>query len=354
MSDPVILTEQQGACGIITLNRPKALNALDTETILVFNQALDTLERESGVKTVVVRGAGGKAFCAGGDMKFIYELGKAGRHAEQLDFFRLEYQLNHRIARFPKPYVSLLEGIVMGGGAGISLHAPHRVAGENFLFAMPETAIGFIPDVGATYFLPRLPGKLGAYLAMTGARLGCGDGVAFGLATAFIPVAQHEALIAKLAAGEEAGAAIAILNAPAPEPELFKLKHFVDGCFGAPTVADVLEEIDEAGYGGLMFAMNTYDLIRTRSPLSVTIALKLAQMGQKLDLEEALRTEFRVVSHILRSADFYEGVRAVLVDKDHKPNWSYKDIEALKPADVEPYFAALPEGEADLTFAVEA
>ncbi|WP_034996753.1 enoyl-CoA hydratase/isomerase family protein [Beijerinckia mobilis] len=350
MSDPVILTEQQGACGIITLNRPKALNALDTETILAFNAALDQLEKEPGVKTVLVRGAGGKAFCAGGDMKFIYELGSAGNYAQQMEFFRQEYQLNQRIARFPKPYVSLLEGIVMGGGAGISVHGPHRVAGENFLFAMPETAIGFIPDVGATYFLPRLPGKLGAYLAMTGARLKCGDGVAFGIATAFIPVAQHEALIAKLASGEEAGAAIAGLAATPPEPELAKLKHFVDGCFGAATVSAVLEEIDEAGYGGLGFAMETYDLICTRSPLSVNLALKLVQMGSKLDLEDALRTEFRVVSHILQSPDFREGVRAVLVDKDHKPKWSFKEIEAVKPADIEPFFAPLPAGEADLNF----
>ncbi|HYP58292.1 MAG TPA: enoyl-CoA hydratase/isomerase family protein [Beijerinckia sp.] len=342
MSDPEIICKKLGSCGVITLNRPNALNALNLDMVREIARALDAWEIDTEIKSVVIKGAGGKAFCCGGDIKAIYEFGKAGRHEDQLAFWREEYILNRRIKFYPKPYVALLDGIVMGGGAGLSLHGSHRIAGDKFSFAMPEVGIGFFPDIGATYFLPRLPGKLGTYLALTGARLTCGDGVAFGLATAYVPSSQHEALLQKLIAGEDVDGAAAATASQAPDSDLMKQKHFVDGCFGAATLVDILEEIDEAGYGGSMFAMNTYDTIRAKSPLSLSLALRLVQLGAKLDLDEALRMEFRVAARVAMGHDFYEGVRALLIDKDNNPVWTHKEIEAVKPGEIDPYFEPIP------------
>src|SRR3954465_14071494 len=178
-----IICEQDGAAGLITLNRPQALNALTLDMVRAMRRALDAWADDPHVTRVVVTGAGERAFCAGGDIRHLYELGKAGRRDEALGFWREEYALNVRIKGYPKPYVSLIDGLVMGGGVGVSLHGSHRVAGDRYAFAMPEVSIGFFPDVGATWFLPRLPGELGAYCALTGERLGAADGIAATLAT---------------------------------------------------------------------------------------------------------------------------------------------------------------------------
>lgn len=349
MSEPEIICEKKGRCGVIALNRPKALNALTLNMVREIAQALDRWEADPEVQSVLVRGAGERAFCAGADIRILHGLGKEQRFAEQLAFWREEYILNRRIKLYPKPYVSLIDGIVMGGGAGISAHGSHIVAGENFSFAMPETGIGLFPDVGATYFLPRLPGKTGVYLALTGARLSCGDALAFGLASAYAPSERHAALAQRLIDGEDVSAAIAAESAPAPESALAGQRHFIDGCFAAPTLTAILEEIDDAGYGGSEFALATYDTICAKSPTSLAIALRLMQIGPELDIDEALRTEFRIVSRIAKGHDFYEGVRAVIIDKDNKPNWTPSEIEAVKSADIDAYFAPLIEGELEFS-----
>src|ERR1700716_1698519 len=216
MSKPEITCERVGCCGLITLNRPKALNALTLNMVREMAGALDRWEPDPAVTLVIITGAGGKAFCAGGDIRILYDLGKAGRHAEQLSFWREEYRLNRRIKLYPKPYVALADGIVMGGGAGVSLHGSHVIAGEHFTVAMPETGIGFIPDVGATFFLPRLSGKAGVYLALTGAGMTCGDALAFGVACAHVPSARHAALMQTLIGGGDIAATIAAASgAPA-------------------------------------------------------------------------------------------------------------------------------------------
>jgi enoyl-CoA hydratase len=345
MSDTEIACEVAGSCGVITLDRPEALNALTLHMVREIARALDEWERDPTVACVLLRAVEGRAFCAGADIRTLYEWGKAGRHEEQLGFLREEYHLNRRIERFPKPYVSLVDGIVMGGGAGLSMHGSHVVAGDAFSFAMPEVGIGFFPDVGATYFLPRLPGKFGTYLALTGARIGVGDAVAFGLASAYVPSSCHAALTARLVAGATIDAAIEAERAAPPESMLMGQRHFIDGCFSAATLPAILEEIDDAGYGGSEFALSTYDTIRQRSPTSLAIALRQMQIGEKLEIDEALRLEFRIASRIAAGHDFSEGVRAAIIDKDNRPAWRPAEVEDIVPAAIDAFFAPLASGE---------
>ncbi|MGH6829740.1 MAG: enoyl-CoA hydratase/isomerase family protein [Methylocella sp.] len=347
MSEPEITCERVGCCGFITLNRPKALNALTLNMVREMAGALDRWERDPGVTRVIITGSGGKAFCAGGDIRILYDLGKAGRHAEQLSFWRQEYSLNHRIKVYPKPYIAVADGIVMGGGAGISVHGSHLIAGEHFTFAMPETGIGFFPDVGATFFLPRLPGKIGVYLALTGAGMTCGDALAFGVAFAHVPSARHAGLVQRLIGGEDIAAAIAAEGAPPPVSTLLPQCRLIECCFSAATLPSILANLDDAGHAGLDFARSAAYAIRSKSPSSLAIALRQMQIGAKLDIREALRTEFRIVSRIARGHDFYEGVRAVIIDKDNRPLWNPAGVESVEPAGIEAYFAPLPEGELD-------
>jgi enoyl-CoA hydratase len=345
---PDIICEKLGFCGVVTLNRPKALNALSQAMISGLANALDVWEHDPEIKSVLVKSTSEKAFCSGADIKSIYELGKAGQYSEQLSFLAQEYSLNRRIATYPKPYIALINGIVLGGGVGISIHGAYKIAGEAFSLAMPEVGMGFIPDVGASFFLPRFPGKLGAYLALTGAHLSAGDAVAFSVATAFVPADRHEALLQRLIAGEAVESAITAEKSEPPVSELMGLRHFVDGCFAPQKLVTILEDIDDAGYGGSMFAMNTYETILSKSPLSLAITLKMLELGAKLDLEAALRLEYRVAAHCFKKHDFYEGVRAALVDRDRNPQWSPASIEALEPQDIEPFFESL--GDAELAF----
>ena len=189
-SEPEILFERRGTAGLVTLNRPQALNAVTLIMVRALRAQLDTWRDDPAVTRVVISGAGGRAFSAGGDLRQVYDLGRTGRQDEALIYWREEYALNTIIKRYPKPYVALLDGIVMGGGVGVSVHGSHRVAGDKFLFAMPEVAIGFFPDVGATWFLPRMPGELGTYCAVTGERLKAADGVAAGIATHRVSVIE--------------------------------------------------------------------------------------------------------------------------------------------------------------------
>ena len=208
MSEPEIICERRGAVGLATLNRPQALNAITQGMVADLARALDAWEADPAITRIVVQGAGGKAFSAGGDIRMLHEAGQAGRHGDALAFWRDEYRLNIRIKRYPKPYVALIDGIVMGGGVGLSLHGDHRVAGDRFRFAMPEVGIGFFPDVGATYALPRLPGATGMYLALTGARVGPDDGGALGLATHVVPSAAFPGILDRLVDGEDVAAAL--------------------------------------------------------------------------------------------------------------------------------------------------
>jgi enoyl-CoA hydratase len=344
MSAHEITCEKTGRCGVMTLDRVAALNALTLDMIEAIADALASYASDSSVASVVIKSASPRAFCAGADIKTMYELGRAGRHEQQMAFFEAEYQLNRAIFRFPKPYVALMDGIVMGGGAGISLHGSHRVAGETLTFAMPEVGIGFFPDVGTTYFLPRLPHQIGTYLAMTGARIGLGDALALGLATAHVPAARFEAVIDRLAKGEDVDRAIAAEAASAPESSLMKEKRVIEDCFSRASPMAIVEALEKADSD---FAKTALKTLRSRSPTSVAIALGQMQRGPKLDLEAALKLEFRIAQRVVRGHDYYEGVRTVLIEKGEMPHWRPPMLEKIDAAPIDAYFAPYPGGELD-------
>jgi enoyl-CoA hydratase len=336
-----ISCEIRDAAGVVILNRPKALNALSLGMVRELARALDAWEHDPQVTRVVVSATGEKAFCAGGDIRELHDLGRAGRHDEMLAFWREEYILNERIKHYPKPYISLIDGIVMGGGVGISLHGSHRVAGERYLFAMPEVGIGFFPDVGATYALPRLPGAAGIYLALTGDRVGAADALALGLATHAVPSGR----MAELADALTGRAALDDILAgftqdPGPE-KLAANRATIADCFAAPDLAAIRERLARKAAEGDGFAAKTLQTLSVKSPTSVAIAFEQMRRGAGLDFTDAMRTEFRIVSRIARGHEFYEGVRAVVIDKDHAPRWQPATLDAIEPDEIARYFAPL-------------
>ncbi|MEH3116461.1 MAG: enoyl-CoA hydratase/isomerase family protein [Methylorubrum populi] len=338
-AEPEIAFETRGAAGLITLRRPKALNALTLPMVEAMHRQLRAWAADARVTRVVVRGSGGRAFCAGGDIRRIHALGRAGRHADVMAFWREEYWLDAAVKAYPKPYIALIEGIVMGGGVGISLHGDVRVAAESYSFAMPETGIGFFPDVGTTYALPRLPGCTGRYLALTGARIGAGDARAVGLVTHAARAADFETIIDRLAAGADIAAALDRLDVPALETgPLVAERALIDACFSADGVAEVLVRLDAAAREGSAFAGDTAATIRTRSPTSLTVAHALMRRGGGMSFAQALLAEYRLCERAMRGHDFYEGVRAVIVDKDNRPAWRPATLEAVDAAAIEAAF----------------
>jgi enoyl-CoA hydratase len=338
-----ILLERRGAAGLITLNRPHALNAVSLAMVRALTRELAEWEADPAVTRVIVTSNDTRAFSAGGDLRALYDLGRAGRYDEALGYFREEYALNARIKRYRKPYVALIDGIVMGGGVGISVHGSHRVAGDKFRLAMPEVGIGFFPDVGATWFLPRLPGRLGTYCALTGERLGAADAVAAGVATHRVASAQFPDLIEALCGADPVDASLAAYAQPAADGSVAR-RRAIDTLFKGNGVEDILAALDAEGAGSgadAAFASATAALIRTKSPTSLKIALAQMQRGSALDFAECMRTEFRIVSRVVHGHDFYEGVRAVIIDKDQAPRWRPSRLAAVSAEDVERHFAPL-------------
>jgi enoyl-CoA hydratase len=340
------LIERRGGAGVIVLNRPRALNALTLTMVRLMAAALDDWERDPGVTRVVLRAAGEKAFCAGGDIRHLYELGRAGDHEAQLTFWREEYQLNERIRTYPKPVIALIDGIVMGGGVGVSINAAHHVAGERFVFAMPEVGIGFFPDVGGTYFLPRLARRAGVFFALTGLRAHAGDALAFGLVQTFVPSARFGDLATALEGEAPVEATLARFAANPQPSKLMKEADGVEACFSLPTRDAILDALAGAQRRGFAFAGPARAAMLEKSPTSQAVALRQMALGPSLDIHEALRVEYRIVSRVCRGHDFYEGVRALIVDKDNRPQWSAPPSEA----ELDGYFAAL--GADELTFPV--
>jgi enoyl-CoA hydratase len=343
-----ILCEKQGEAGIITLNRPRALNALNLTMVREMRRALDAWARDPAVTRIVVQGAGEKAFCAGGDIRQLTDDLRAGKRDEALAFWREEYQLNIRIKRYPKPYVSLIDGICMGGGVGVSLHGSYRVAGDRYLFAMPEVGIGFFPDVGATYALPRLPGQTGMYLALTGERVRRADAVMLGLATHAVPSGNIEGFRQALIAGDPVEVALSRVATDPDQAPLEAERDLIDSCFSADSVIDILARLDRAAEKGSDFAARTVAGMRAKSPTSMNLAFEQVRRGASMDFEDAMKTEFRIVSRIGDGHDFYEGVRAVLIDKDNQPRWQPASLETVDRAVIEHHFASLGERELEI------
>jgi len=344
VSDDEILFERRGAAGFVTLNRPKALNAVTHDMVRRLRAQLDAWAGDDAITRVVVTAAGERAFSAGGDIRALTDLGKAGKYDEALQFWRDEYALNAVIKNYRKPYVALIDGIVMGGGVGVSVHGSHRVAGDRFSFAMPEVGIGFFPDVGATWFLPRMPGEVGTYCALTGERFGIGDGLAAGVATHRIPTARFPALLDGLSGTVPVDAVLAAFAEPADAGAIVQRKDAIDRLFKGDHVEDILAALDrEAAFGrtDADWAGKTANTIRNKSPLSLKLALAQLRRGGSMDFATCMRTEFRIVSRVIHGHDFYEGVRAVIVDKDNKPRWQPRTLADVSDAEVERYFAVL-------------
>jgi enoyl-CoA hydratase len=340
-----ILFDAHGGLRVITLNRPKALNAISLAMVRAMAEKLAAWAKDDAVKCVLILGAGGKAFAAGGDIQKLFDEMTAGDLTYPQAFFAEEYRLNALIKSYPKPYVALYNGIVMGGGVGVSMHGSHRIATDATTFAMPETGIGFFPDVGGTYFLPRLNDGLGRYMALTGGRLDGGDCVAEGLADAYLPVAKTDALIATLADAGDVDAAIASVAEPAPEGRLSADRAHVAKHFTKPSLQAVLTSLsDSAGE----WAAKQVKALRSKSPLAVALAWEQLERGAKLDFESCLTLEYRIALHSFQLGEFREGVRALIVDKDNQPKWRDARIEDVSTADVQAHFQAPAIG--DLTF----
>jgi enoyl-CoA hydratase len=336
-----ILFERRGVAGIVTLNRPKALNAVTHDMVRALARQLRAWEVDGAVTRVIIRAEGERAFSAGGDIRALYELGRAGRQQEMLTFWRDEYPLNATIKRYPKPYIALIDGIVMGGGVGVSVNGSHRVAGDRFAFAMPEVGIGFFPDVGATWFLPRLPGELGTWCALTGDRLKTADAVAAGIATHYVRSDRFADLTDALCGNVSVDATLAAFAEPVGDGPMASKYALLDRLFAGDRVEDILERLDGETGDAAEWAQTTAAAIRTKSPLSLKIALKQVRRGKDWSFEDCMRCEFRIVSRIVHGHDFYEGVRAVIVDKDNAPRWKPSELAEITDDGVERYFAPL-------------
>ena len=356
-----ILLGRLGGLATLIINRPQALNALTLGNYRRFAPALRSWATDSSVHAVVVRGAGERAFCAGGDVRAVYEAGRgiSGDPGLPAVFFREEYELIRCIHRFPKPYIAVIDGITMGGGAGISVNGGYRIATERTLFAMPETAIGLFPDVGATRFLNRCPGQVGRHLGLTGARLGAADALYCGFATHFVLHDRIAELVEALGrVGWETGDGRARIDAvladfaenPGSVP-LQELRPVVDQCFAGGSVEAILDALTaEAAAGGAHagWAAETQAGLLTKSPTSLKLTLRQLTIGRDYDLEAALALEYRMTQHVMAAHDFYEGVRAALIDKDQRPRWQPSTLAEVHDYMIDAYFA--PIGDRELRF----
>ena len=352
MSDEIIL-ERKGRVGSVTLSRAKALNALTQPMVLDLHARLREWAEDPAIAAVVVRGAarddGRVPFCAGGDIRLLYgERDDPERHFATV-FYAQEYRLNTFVFRYPKPYVALIDGVVMGGGVGISIHGSHRVMTERALFAMPETGIGLFPDVGATYFLPRLTGKAGLYLGLTGARIGAADSLYLGLATHVVASDALQALDETLLAADVESDARGTIDrllaesaadlGPAP---LAAHQAEIDRCFDAVSVEEIVANLEAEGSD---WAQETLATLLQKSPISLKVTFKQLTEYGEWDFEQAMELEYRLAMHCNLGADFFEGIRAQIVDKDRNPAWRPARLEDVTAAAVDAYFEEPPEGD---------
>ena len=344
---------QQGGLGRITLTRPSALHALNTPMCAAILEAVTGWAADPSIQLIWIdHQEGTRGFCAGGDIRMLAESG-AGDAAEARDFFRTEYRMNAALEAFPKPILALIDGVTMGGGVGLSVHGSHRVATERTVFAMPETGIGLFPDVGGGWFLPRLGGELGTWLALTGARLKGADVAAARVATHYMPSELIPALAKQLEAADFSAGAAELLNEilarfthAVPAGSFEAHRATIDRCFAFARAEDILAALDaDAGD----WARTEAATLRAKSPETVKVALRQLREGRAAaTFEDNMRMEFRIGWRKVQSADFLEGVRAVIIDKDNAPVWTPARLEDVSEADVARYFA--PLGADELTF----
>jgi len=336
----------RGHIGLVTLNRPGSLNALNLAMIEALTARLAAWAKDDRIAAVIVRGEGERAFCAGGDIRDLHDRRGTGFGRT---YYAAEYALDIAVHRFPKPYLALMDGVTMGGGAGISVHGSHRIVSERTIFAMPETGIGFFPDVGASWFLNRCPGRIGLYLALTGHRLGAADAIYAGIGDVFVPSHAHDRLIGELARmGRPDRRAVDEVTrdhaGDAGAAPLAGRREMIDRCFGAHGVGGILGALARAGSE---WAREQAEAISRRSPTSLQVTYRqLAEAAGLATFEDAMRMEFRLAVHFNESHDFFEGVRALIIDKDGAPRWRPARLGEVSEADIDWYFTPVP-GEPD-------
>lgn len=337
--DVVFNTHQH--IGVITLNRTQALNAIDLPMIKAMQHQLFQWQADDNIHAVVIQAAPGKAFCAGGDVRWLYDSGLA-RDPVQMQFFWNEYRLNDFIAQFSKPYIALMDGFTMGGGVGISLHGSHPVASERFVFAMPETGIGLFPDIGASYLLSRGPGQLGLYLALTGNRLAASEALTAGLIKHVIASDKLSCVLPGLVemdlshnAHQQVSAYLSNLEAikqpSALDEELKKINLF----FEKSTLKDIMMALEQSDE---QWAMGTLSCLQQKSPLSLEITFAQMSRAKSMSLSDCLKMDYCLMGHFMAGADFYEGIRAVLIDKDKTPHWQPDSLNEVNATLVAEYF----------------
>ena len=344
-----ILFSQTGGVGHVKLNRPHILNALNYDMVTAMQQVLDDWAIDSSVAMVLVQGAGDRAFCAGGDIRRLAE----NSRIEGIDycrrFFSSEFRLNRTIFRYPKPYIAILDGITMGGGVGLSVHGQYRIATERTLFAMPETGIGYFPDVGGSYFLPRCPGSIGMYLGLSGARLKAGDSLTAAVSTHYVPTNLVDRLIEALEKIDPAEDVPFKVNTVLSEfsgalegETLTNHRAIIDQCFSEDSLDQVLVALDASGDE---WSKRTASKIGEKSPTSLKVTFRQLREGGALDFEGCMMMELRLALRFMEDHDFYEGVRAVVVEKDNQPNWLPSSISEVTNDAVERYFLPLADGD---------
>ena len=345
---PEVLFARSGGVGHIHLNRPKALNAVTASMCIDIRKHLEDWAEDASVRLVVVTGEGERAFCAGGDVRQVYETAKTDP-VEARGFFAAEYAMDAMVSDYPKPYLSLIDGIVMGGGLGISVNGQYRVVSEHVMAAMPETGIGLLPDVGATAFLNACPGRLGLFLGLTGTRLDAADTLYAGFATHVVPRDHQQELLAQLAGLKDpcsVPAEIArLLNTAAIDPGPSKLaarQEEIDRLFKADRPEEIIAALDREE---TPFASSTAQDLRSMSPTSLRITARQITENRHITAKDALVLEYRMVSHVLERPDFFEGIRAALVDKDRNPRWDPASLDRIDEADIDAHFASLGDAE---------
>ena len=333
-----------GDLGIIILNRSSVLNALNQQMIVAISHQLDTWEQAEHIKAVIIRAAEGRAFCAGGDLRLMYDQIKI--HASSvIQFFYDEYHLNRKIFHYSKPYIALLDGITMGGGAGVSLYGSHRIATKRLVFAMPETGIGFFPDVGGSYFLPRLTHYIGYYLGLTGVKITSDDCLQIGIADYKVPVEAQFDLIEQLRQkkfSQDAHASVSevirLFQIPPEASLVMEKKILIHDCFSLSSIEEIIEKLKNSQD---YFCQEAALAIAKKSPTSLKVALKAMQMGAYYDFDECMQQEYRLVTRFLQGHDFIEGIRAVIIDKDQTPQWQPSLLSEVTAKQVDDYFVSL-------------
>lgn len=335
-----VILEKRGRLGVITLNKPRALNALSLAMIEAIEPQLHVWAADDAIAAVVIQGAGDRAFCAGGDIRDLYD--KRGGDYGAI-YYAAEYTQNVTIFNYPKPYIALMDGVVMGGGVGVSIHGSHRVVTERTLFAMPETGIGLFPDIGASWFLPRCPGEIGMYLGLTGYRMRAADCLYAGIGDVYIPSENLDAVIEALAnmpSGADAISAVLSQFSADPGPNKLAEHHAaIDRCFSAGSVEEILGRLAAEDSE---WARETTEIMATKSPTSLKVSFRQLRIGPSIKrFEDVMAMEFRIGDRCYHGHDLFEGIRAVVIDKDGAPNWQPPDLAGVSEADIDEYFAAV-------------